>query len=98
MHVKLIMKKNKDVDVILTETLDEYYFAKFAPFFADREARGVTKGEAKAGKMMLLEFLRGRFGKVPKRIEKAINQMYHPIDLKSWASRAASGTERIQRE
>ena len=54
----------KNVDVILTETLDEYYFAKFAPFFADREARGVTKGEAKAGKMMLLEFLRGKFNSV----------------------------------
>jgi hypothetical protein len=41
---------------------------------------------------MLLEFLRGRFGKVPKNIEKAINQMNDPIALKSLAARTGSCT------
>jgi hypothetical protein len=39
---------------------------------------------------MLLEFLRGRFGKVPKNIEKAVNQMNDPIALKSLAARTGN--------
>jgi hypothetical protein len=51
---------------------------------------GRTEGEAKAGREIILESLRGKFGKVPKNIEKAINQMNDPIALKSLAVRTAS--------
>jgi len=57
---------------------------------AEGEAIGVTKGKAEAGREMLLEFIRGKFGKVPKTIERAINQMNDPIALKSLAVRSAS--------
>jgi hypothetical protein len=53
-------------------------------------ARGKAEGETKVGREMLLEFLRGRFGKVPKNIERAINQMNDPIALKSLAARTAN--------
>ena len=45
----------------------------------------VAEAEAKAGREMLQEFIRGKFGKVPKNIERAINQMNDPIALKSLA-------------
>ena len=51
---------------------------------------GVAEGEAKASREMLLEFIRGKFGKVPKHIERAINQMNDPIALKSLAARTAN--------
>jgi len=51
---------------------------------------GVAAGETKASREMLLEFLRGKFGKVPKNIERAINQMNDPIALKSLAARTGS--------
>ena len=44
-----------------------------------------------------MEFLRGRFGKVPKNIERAINQMNGPIALKSLAARTLTiSTGRFQ--
>ena len=52
----------------------------------------VDEGEVKASREMLLGFLRGRFGKVPKNIERAINQMNDPIALKSLAVRTGSCT------
>ena len=63
---------------------------------AEGEAIGVTKGKAegevKTGREMLLGFLQGRFGKVPKSIERTINQMNDPIALKSLAVRSGSCT------
>jgi len=52
--------------------------------------QGRAEGETKAKREMILEFLRGRFGKVPKDIERAINQMNDPIALKSLAARTAN--------
>ena len=49
-------------------------------------------GEVKAGREIILESIRGRFGKVPKSIERAINQMNDPIALKSLAVRTGSCT------
>ena len=55
---------------------------------------GVTEGRAEekieTSREMILEFLRGRFGKIPKDIERAINQMKDPIALKSLAARTAN--------
>ena len=53
-------------------------------------AEGEAIGETRVGREMLLEFLRGRFGKVPKNIERAINQMNDPIALKSLAARTGN--------
>jgi hypothetical protein len=51
---------------------------------------GRAEGKAELGREMLIEFLQGRFGKVPKNIERAINQMNDPIALKSLAARTAN--------
>ena len=51
---------------------------------------GVAEGEVKTGRAMLLAFLRGRFSKVPKTIEKAICQMNDPIALESLLARTAN--------
>ena len=50
----------------------------------------VAEGRTEAGREMLLEFIRGRFGKVPKNIERAINRMNDPIALKSLAARTGN--------
>ena len=52
------------------------------------EGRAMEKTET--AREMLLEFLRGKFGKVPKHIERAINQMNDPIALKSLAVRTGN--------
>ena len=50
----------------------------------------VAEGETKASRELIQEILRERFSKVPKSIERAINQMNDPIALKSLAVRTAS--------
>jgi hypothetical protein len=57
---------------------------------AEGIAEGEARGEAKAGKEIILESLLDRFGKVPKSIERAINQTNDPIALKSLAVRIGS--------
>ena len=57
---------------------------------AEGVAIGEAKGKAEAGREIILESIRERFGKVPKSIEKAINQMNDPIALKSLAVRTAN--------
>jgi len=42
------------------------------------------------GREIILDSLRERFGKVPKHIERTINQMNDPIALKSLAVRTAN--------
>jgi hypothetical protein len=54
------------------------------------EARGRAAEKTETAREMILEFLQGRFGKVPKHIERAINQMNDPIALKSLAARTAN--------
>ena len=51
-----------------------------------------VEGGAETGRNMVLAFLRGRFGTVPKDIEEAIRQMNDPIALESLAVRTASCT------
>ena len=82
---ELYMKRKKNV--FISEKLDAYFREKWGPTLI---AQGEAIGEAKAGKEMILGFLRGRFGKVPKDIERAINQMSDPIALKSLAARTAN--------
>jgi hypothetical protein len=88
---ELFMKRK---DVFLSEKLDAYFRERNAPFIAQRvaegEARGEARGEVKAGRELILEFLQGRFGKVPKNIERAINQMNDQIALKSLAARTGN--------
>jgi len=52
----------------------------------------VTEAEAKTSREIILGSIRGKFGKVPKNIEKAVNQMNDPIALKSLAVRTGSCT------
>jgi len=52
----------------------------------------LIEGETKAGREIILESLREKFGKVPKNIEKAVSQMNDPIALKSLAVRTGSCT------
>ena len=57
---------------------------------AEGEAKGRAEEKTATSRELILEFLRGRFGKVPKNIERAVNQMNDPIALKSLAARTAS--------
>jgi len=81
---ELYMKRK---DIFLTEKLDAHFRERNS---ATLIAEGEAKGEAKARREMLLEFLQGKFGKVPKHIERAINQMNDPIALKSLAARTGN--------
>jgi hypothetical protein len=74
---ELYMQRKKGV--ILTEKLDAYFNEKYA-----------VPRAVETGRNMLMAFLRGRFGKVPKSIEKAINQMNDPIALESLAARTGN--------
>jgi len=93
---ELFMRRKEGV--IISEKLDGYFRERYAPLIAKGEAKGIAIGVAKgraeekteARREMLLEFLRGRFGKVPKHIERAINQMNDPIALKSLAARTGN--------
>jgi hypothetical protein len=49
-----------------------------------------ANGEARAGRNAVLAVLQARFGKVPKRIEKAVRQMNDPIALESRTVDAAT--------
>jgi hypothetical protein len=74
---ELFMQKKKGI--ILTEKLDAYFTERLA-----------IPREVEARRNMVLEFLRGRFGRIPKNIEKAVNQMTDPIALQSLAARTGS--------
>ena len=83
----------KDWERAMIKTLSE---RKYDEGIAVGEARGEARGEAKvagakveAGKNMLLTFLRGKFGRVPKEVEKSIRQMTDPVALESLAAHAA---------
>ncbi|MDR0328138.1 MAG: hypothetical protein LBI05_07585 [Planctomycetaceae bacterium] len=82
---EMFMRKKEGV--IISEKLDGYFRARYAPLI---KAEGIAEGEAKAGREIILESLRERFGKVPKNIERAIHQMNDPIALKSLAVRTGN--------
>jgi len=75
------MRRKKE-GVIFSEKLDTFFRDRYAPLIAERGAE--------LGREIILESLREKFGKVPKSIERAINQMNDPIALKSLAVRTAS--------
>ena len=50
----------------------------------------IDEGKTEASREIILESLREKFGKVPKHIERAINQMNDPIALKSLAVRTSN--------
>jgi hypothetical protein len=89
---ELFMRKKEGV--IISEKLDGYFRKRYAPLIAEGKTEGVavgkTEGKAELGREIILESLRDRFGKVPKHIERAVNQMNDPIALKSLAVRTAS--------
>ena len=64
--------------------------AMIKTIFEEREEVAEARGEAKAGREIILGSIREKFGKVPKQIERTINQMNDPIALKSLAVRTAN--------
>jgi hypothetical protein len=54
------------------------------------EARGEARGEAKAGRNMVLAILEDRFGEIPQEMVDTVNSYSDQIALKSLAVRAAS--------
>ena len=54
------------------------------------KAEGKAEGKTETAREMIMEFVRGKFGKVPKNIERAVNQMNDPIALKSLLARTAN--------
>jgi hypothetical protein len=96
---KAFAAHNRELDeTVVSEVLKPILKGKertmIKSMFEKREAIGEARGRAEekieTGREMLLEFLRGRFGKVPKNIERAINQMNDPIALKSLAARTGN--------
>jgi len=86
---ELYMRKKNDI--FLTEKLDAIFRERnSAALIAEGEAKGEAKGKAEAGREIILESLREKFGKVPKNIERVVNQMNDPIALKSLAVRTGS--------
>jgi hypothetical protein len=81
---ELFMRKKEGV--IISEKLDGYFRERYAPLVAE----GRAKEKIETAREIILESLREKFGKVPKNIERAINQMNDPIALKSLAVRSAS--------
>jgi hypothetical protein len=79
------MRRKKE-GVIFSEKLDTFFRERYAPLVAE----GKAEGKAEAGREIILESLREKFGKIPKNIERAINQMNDPIALKSLAVRTAN--------
>jgi hypothetical protein len=77
---ELFMRKKECV--IISKKVDAYFRERFAPLVAEEKVESRRE--------MLLAFLRGRFGKVPKNIEKVICQMNDPIALESLAVRTAN--------
>ena len=85
----------KRKDIFLTEELDAIFRKRnSAALIAEGEAIGVVKGRAEekieTAREIILESLREKFGRVPKNIERAVNQMNDPIALKSLAVRTGS--------
>ena len=84
----------KKEGVIISEKLDGYFRKRYAPLIAEGEARGRAEGKAEekteTAREMILEFVRGKFGKVPRNIERTVNQMNDPIALKSLLARTAN--------
>ena len=77
--------------VILTEKLDAYFTEKYgASYFSKGKVEGEAKGEARAGRNMVLAVLRARFKRVPKDVEQAILAVTDLIALESWAAQAAT--------
>jgi hypothetical protein len=79
----------------------EFMTKVFSKVFNEREAHemamttaqellleGEARGEAKAGRNMVLSALRTRFGKVPKWVEKGVLGMSDPIALESLLAQA----------
>jgi len=89
---ELFMRKKEGV--IISEKLDGYFRKRYAPLIAEGEARGRAEGKAEekteTAREMILEFVRGKFGKVPRNIERTVNQMNDPIALKSLLARTAN--------
>jgi hypothetical protein len=92
--------RRKQEGVIFSEKLDAFFRDRYSPLIAEGEAKGIAagvaegiaKGKAEAGREIILESIREKFGKVPKNIERAVNQMNDPIALKSLAVRTGSCT------
>ena len=57
---------------------------------AEGKAEGKAEARTETAREIILESIREKFGKVPKNIERAINQMNDPIALKSLAVRTTN--------
>ena len=81
----------RKTDIFLTEKLDAHFREKWeGTLIAKGKAIGKAEEKTATSRELILEILRGKFGKVPKHIERAINQMNDPIALKSLAVRTAN--------
>ena len=78
--------RRKQEGVIFSEKLDTFFRDRYAPLIAEGRAEEKTE----TAREMILEFVRGKFGKVPRNIERTVNQMNDPIALKSLAARTGS--------
>jgi flagellar biosynthesis/type III secretory pathway protein FliH len=78
----------KEAEKMATSTMQELIAEGRVEGRAEGRVEGRTEGEMKFGRNAVLNVLRKRFTKVPKKIEKAISQMNDPIALESLHSYA----------
>ena len=84
-----ILKDAKEVDTMIETIFDK----KFAEGWTEGVADERMKGEAKVLQIqaeMLLTFVRSRFEKVPKAVERKIRNTKDKIVLESWAAHAGA--------
>ena len=100
-----IFKKVKEIDTMIETIFDKKFAEGVAEGLARGEAigeargeaigeaRGEARGEAKVLQLqaeMLLTFIRSRFGRVPKAVERKIRDTKDKIVFESWAAHAGS--------
>ena len=78
------------VSIAVNTIFKEKGEAMIKSIFDEQQDIGEARGEAKAGRNMVLTVLRARFKKVPKEVERAISTISDPIALESWAAQAAT--------
>ena len=88
-----ILKNVKEVDTMVETIFDKKFAEGWTEGVAVGEARGEARGEANMlheKAEMLLTFIRSRFGKVPRAVERKVRNTKDKIVLDSWAAHAGS--------
>ena len=88
-----IFKNVKEINTMVETIFDKKFAEGVAEGWAEGVAEGEARGEAKTLQLqaeMLLTFIRARFGRVSKAVERKIRDTKDKTVLESWAAHAGS--------